>query len=148
MKRFLVLVCALLMIPMLAMAAGLSDEMAIASPETWASPVLTTGAPVFSFAALSVCTASCDDGTTRTCSGSQCSAQDSSCSPETQGSCWSDAEGYKYCPAPICPTTCRSPSCDDLNGQFCKVGGTCFALIGGTCRQLSCGCFENQYVCP
>ena len=141
MTKLSALACALLLIPMAAMAAMAPTA---AAPANWSPPILTTEAPVFSFSTLSDCTANCADGTTRVCSGSQCYAQDSICPATARGYCWSDVEGYKYCPDCVC----RAPSCDDLDGQACTSGHVCSQVINGTCRKFSCSCTNNQYLCP
>lgn len=94
----------------------------------------------------SVCTATCDDGTTRTCSGSSCNAYDSAC-PSTTGRCWSDVEGYKYCPAPNCPNPCPGLTCSEMEGAFCKTGGTCYEPWLD-CRAFNCNCYQNRFICP
>ena len=73
------------------------------------------------------CTAHCWDGTTRTCSGSSCGANDSSC-PSQRGNCWSDVEGYKYCPA--CSSSCSAwTSCSSGSPVFCQgTSGDCFSV--------------------
>ncbi|HEV8580921.1 MAG TPA: hypothetical protein VGX68_17785 [Thermoanaerobaculia bacterium] len=94
--------------------------------------------------AYSDCTAHCQDGSTRTCTGGSCSAVDYSC-PNQRGYCWSDAEGYKYCPIPSCPQTCTascanagggSVSCTSYTGDLFCVNN-CYAYCDG-----------NYYFCP
>lgn len=80
------------------------------------------------------CTATCQDGSTRTCTGTSCVAVDASC-PSQQGYCWSNSGGYKHCLActgenPICSTAvlCRPCSGGDAgvecsNGLVCTLGG-------------------------
>lgn len=94
--------------------------------------------------ASSVCTAHCQDGSTRTCTGTSCSAIDWSC-PSQSGYCWSNAEGYKYCPAPSCVQGCTascanagggSVSCTSYTGDYFCVNN-CYAYCDG-----------NYYMCP
>jgi hypothetical protein len=87
--------------------------------------------------AQSDCTADCWDGTSRTCNaGSSCMAHDSSCS--TQGYCWDDVSGYKFCPA-------YPPSCDDVQGTKCVTSnGQCFT----GCGVANCFCFGGYWQCP
>lgn len=86
-----------------------------------------------------VCTATCHDGSSRTCSGTSCSAVDSAC-PNQQGYCWSNAEGYKYCP------TCPVEDCEH-DGEPCVKDLQC-----GTCFGLQCVCrgtVGNKHcICP
>lgn len=94
--------------------------------------------------ALSTCVANCWDGTTRTCTGSTCSAYDSAC-PEEEGRCFgSDPLSHKKCPP--CSTPCPSPSCEDLDGTYCKYSGTCYA--GPSCIAHTCNCYNNTFICP
>lgn len=141
MKTFLVVICALLLVPAVASAASVSE----AAPSVCAPSSSMGALPVFDFQALSTCTAFCDDGTTRTCSGGSCSAVDSSCSPTVRGYCSSDVEGTKYCPTPTCFCT---PTCNDLNGQFCKSSGTCYTGSGHFCQAHTCDCINFAYSCP
>jgi hypothetical protein len=92
----------------------------------------------------SVCTAHCQDGSTRTCTGTSCSAVDWSC-PSQSGYCWSNSEGYKYCPAPSCPQGCTAScanagggtvSCTSYTGDYFCVAN-CYAYCDG-----------NYYFCP
>ena len=89
--------------------------------------------------ATSVCTAYCWDGTTRTCSGSSCSAVDSSC-PSQRGSCWSDLEGTKYCPECTCYA---STTCSDGSAVSCQGGPGCFSV-----DQCYATCDGQYYLCP
>jgi hypothetical protein len=86
-----------------------------------------------------VCTATCHDGSSRTCSGTSCSAVDSAC-PSQQGYCWSNAEGYKYCP------TCPVEDCEH-DGEPCVKDLQC-----GTCFGFQCVCrgtVGNKHcICP
>jgi hypothetical protein len=83
------------------------------------------------------CTADCGDGSYVSCTGTSCSALDSSC-PSQRGYCWSSAEGYKYCP--ICPY------CDQFNcgceGQACTKNSQC-----GTCDGNPCMCVSGHCIC-
>ena len=85
------------------------------------------------------CTATCWDGSSRTCTGSSCSAVDSSC-PSQQGYCWSNAEGYKYCPA------CPIEDCEH-DGEPCVKNLQC-----GTCFGYQCICYgpvgNKRCICP
>jgi len=99
--------------------------------------------------AYSDCTAHCWDGTTRTCSGSSCSAVDSSC-PSQRGSCWSDVEGTKYCPQCVdgCTASCANAgggtvSCTSYTGDFFCVAN-CYAYCDGTYHY----CPHPKPVCP
>lgn len=91
------------------------------------------------------CTARCQDGSTRTCSGSTCAAQDTSCYPTIeQGYCWSDLEGYKYC-NDAC--TC-SPSCEEVHDTGCHSGSTiCYDTLRN-CKAYTCVCYLGRYQCP
>ncbi len=89
------------------------------------------------FGAQSDCTADCWDGTSRSCNaGTSCMAVDSGCS--SQGYCWDNVSGYKYCPSwPI--------SCDDLQGEKCVVGnGQCYT----GCGVATCVCSGGYWQCP
>jgi hypothetical protein len=88
------------------------------------------------------CSASCWDGSSRTCNGSSCSATDSFC-PSQRGYCWSDAEGYKYCPA--CNTTCyASTTCSNGSQVSCQgTSGDCFSVY-----QCYAHCDSQYYLCP
>lgn len=94
---------------------------------------------------LSVCTAQCWDGSTRTCSGSSCTATDSACRGWQQGSCWSNVEGTKKCP--LCPCT-RTPHCSDLEGTACGSGTTTCYEPTLNCHPLTCSCNNHVWVCP
>lgn len=95
--------------------------------------------------ALSDCTADCWDGSDRTCSGTSCTAVDSAY-PSQRGYCWSNEEGYKYCP--VFPTSCPGMSCDDLHGQSCsKFGNTCYGPLP-SCEAYTCACWNGVYHCP
>jgi hypothetical protein len=83
----------------------------------------------------STCTAHCQDGSTRTCTGTSCTAVDWSC--PLSGYCWSNSEGYKYCPAASCPcyasTTCSNGShvsCQGTNND-CYSVNHCYAYCDG-----------------
>ena len=152
MKRIILLALSILLLPS-ALVAALSAEAppavpvgASATPELCASSAQAKIWATPDFGAFSDCTATCWDGSTRTCNGTSCNAVDSACSVGQQGHCWSNAEGYKYCdPCPTCPGT----SCEVLNGQRCKYsGGSCYYGYPPDCAYLSCNCFEGHYVCP
>lgn len=86
-------------------------------------------------ASLAKCTAECEDGTTVTCSGSSCSAQDQDCSQDQPGYCISDTE-EKFCAAcPSEPVLCKSEGnkcVDNDDCPPCSNGDPC-ACLGGTC---------------
>jgi hypothetical protein len=73
------------------------------------------------------CTAQCQDGSTVTCSGGSCTADDYDCEDNEQGQC-TGSSGTKYCPAldiDQCPVTCTaSRSCPD--GTYIQ----CFGHFG------------------
>lgn len=96
------------------------------------------------------CTATCQGGSTVTCSGPSCSAVDADCPANQQGYCWSSSTGYTYCPAlvpgPGCPR-CPKPSCLEIDGTYCTSSTTCYGPWPG-CNAYTCNCYQNQYVCP
>jgi hypothetical protein len=84
----------------------------------------------------STCTAHCWDGSTRTCTGTSCTAVDSSCSSQ-RGYCWSNSEGYKYCPTcqASCTASCAnagggSVSCTSTTGDYYCLNN-CYAYCDG-----------------
>jgi hypothetical protein len=85
-------------------------------------------------APLATCTADCWDDTQRICTGASCSAVDSAC-PSQRGHCWSNTEGYKYCP--ICETEdCDGDPCS--SDKYCRLccpfgWGFCSASYGCVC---------------
>ncbi len=106
--------------------------------------------------ALSTCIAQCWDGSTRTCTGSSCTAYDSAC-PDEQGRCFTSGETLVLKKCPPCPSTppCPSPSCEDLDGTYCKYNGTsqtCYYEVNGSCNAASCNCYapggNGSWVCP
>jgi hypothetical protein len=94
--------------------------------------------------ASSICTAHCQDGSTRTCTGTSCSAVDWSC-PNQSGYCWSNSEGYKYCPVPSCPQTCTA-SCAGAGGG----SRSCTSYTGNIFCIDNCyaQCDNQYYFCP
>jgi hypothetical protein len=98
------------------------------------------------------CTATCLDGTTRTCTGTSCSARDTLCSTSfRQGYCWSNTEGYKYCNDTVgdCPSPCPglSPLCWEIHGTSCTHGSvSCYDQISG-CILTTCECVQGTYRC-
>jgi hypothetical protein len=115
------------------------------------SPAATLSCPAtaelpeaLAISTLSTCTAQCWDGTTRSCSGTSCTATDSACRAWQQGSCWSNAEGTKKCE--LCPCN-RSPHCADLEGTSCGSGTTTCYEPSLNCHPLSCACHDHQWVC-
>jgi hypothetical protein len=101
--------------------------------------------------ASSDCTAHCRDGSTRTCTGSSCSAVDYSC-PNQSGYCWSDLEGYKYCPNTCPPQGCTAScanagggtvSCTSSTGDYFCVNN-CYAYCDGVYHW----CPNPKAVCP
>jgi hypothetical protein len=90
----------------------------------------------------SVCVANCWDGSTRTCTGTSCSATDSSC-PSQRGFCWSNSEGYKYCPA--CSSNCSAwTSCSSGPPVSCQgTSGDCFSVY-----HCYAYCDGQYYLCP
>lgn len=119
---------------------AVSEEVA---PKT--ATTCATGAPdvVWSIGAQSDCTADCWDGSSVTCDqGTSCSATDSACTAE-QGYCWDNSGGYQYCP----PCPCPEPTCDQLHGQSCKTGTTCYGWPP-SCQTYSCNCWNGTLVCP
>jgi hypothetical protein len=100
-------------------AAGATQAGVCGRPDL--APALAAGAAGAS--TLGGCTATCWDGSTRTCTGSSCSAVDSSC-PSQQGYCWSNSGGYSYCP----PCGCQS------QGNACTHDAQCGTCAGEPCR--------------
>lgn len=79
---------------------------------------------------LADCTARCQDGSTRTCSGSSCFAVDASC-PSERGYCWGSSTGTIQCPACSGGCTCQqgaqctsdaSCNCNETNPGVCVKG--------------------------
>lgn len=94
--------------------------------------------------ATSTCTALCQDGSSRTCTGSSCNAVNWSC-PNQSGYCWSDWEGTKYCPVPSCPQTCTA-SCAGAGGG----SRSCTSYTGNIFCIDNCyaQCDNQYYFCP
>jgi hypothetical protein len=99
----------------------------------------------------SVCTAHCWNGGTVTCTGTSCSAVDSAC-PGQRGSCWSNAEGTKYCPQCQQPQGCTascanagggSVSCTSSTGDYFCVNN-CYAYCDGFYYM----CPNPKPICP
>lgn len=96
---------------------------------------------------LSVCIAQCDSGTL-TCTGTSCSATDRNC-PSTQGFCWSNVEGFKYCsPCPSSCTaqcafgpdvTCSGTSCSATDSDCPSQVGFCWSNAEGYKYCQECG---------
>ena len=126
----------------------------LAAPPSAPSPTLVTLADIFAPAPMptagsgqggsgipepgisSTCTANCWDGSTRTCTGTSCSAVNSNCSAGQRGSCTAGGS-TTFCPA--CPTaktctaTCSpsgSVSCTSPVGDCYKVNN-CYAYCDG-----------------
>lgn len=108
-------------------------------------------------ASLASCTADCENGTTVTCSGSPCSAQDQNCSQNEQGFCTSDT-GQKFC-EPLCPdcdfdfvcnfSACTDdPDCDNRCRPlwFCETNADCSQFNEGGFISF-CNTNDNLCVC-
>jgi len=96
-------------------------------------------------AVTSSCTAHCWDGSTVTCSGTTCSAQDSNCVGGGQGQCTGTSSGTILCPScPTCTTTCQSGgSVSCRYGSTCTTRKNCWAMCDGvlfTCNPLPASC--------
>lgn len=92
------------------------------------------------------CTARCQDGSTRTCTGTSCQARDYSCSAGQRGYCWSNWEGYKYCPMPTCPTSPCYAQTQCSNGSTVSCTGynqDCFSV-----PNCYAHCDGQYYLCP
>jgi hypothetical protein len=98
---------------------------------------------------LATCIADCWDGSTVTCDGSSCSAQDSDCEDEVRGQCWGTSSGTKYCP--VCEgcsaecqdgssVTCIGSSCNATDWSCPSERGQCYGSTSGTkyCPPLDC----------
>jgi hypothetical protein len=87
------------------------------------------------------CSATCQSGSSVICCGTSCSATDAACMIQ-QGFCWSNTEGYKYCPACGCP----GGDCG-CHGLPCTQNSQC-----GTCAGLQCKCLgptgNKHCACP
>jgi hypothetical protein len=89
------------------------------------------------------CSARCQNGSTVSCTGTSCEAADWSCSSGQRGYCWSNWEGYKYCPVPTCPCYAQA-RCND--GSYVSCTGynhDCFAVYGCYAH-----CDSQYYLCP
>lgn len=144
------LVLVLFALPVLADSASPAPELRAA---IFAAPAGTCAPPAVEKGGLtrkgglpgaeSVCTAHCQDGSTRTCSGTSCSATDSSC-PSQQGYCWSNSEGYKYCPVCQQAPCYTSTTCLDGSQVSCYgTPGTCFSVY-----QCYAHCDGQYHLCP
>jgi len=114
-----------------------SSSLTATDWKVWTAPTIE---------AQSTCIAYCWDGTTRTCTGSSCSAYDSAC-PEEQGRCFGSGTPLTYKKCPSCPEqgSCPSPSCLELDGQPCTKPVTCYAEPD--CLSEICGCYGNMFAC-
>jgi hypothetical protein len=110
---------------------------------------------------LSVCVAQCALGTV-TCTGTSCSATDRNC-PSTQGFCWSNTEGYKYCSpcpsGPVCTAECAygpdvtctgTSSCSATDSDCPSQVGFCWSDAEGykycqACEVEEEGCTAQTY---
>jgi hypothetical protein len=140
------LVLALFALPVLADLAGQAPDLRAA---IFAAPAAACALPMASktggpggIGAASVCTAHCWDGSTRTCTGTSCTADDSSC-PSQRGNCWSNAEGTKYCPQCSSPTCDASTTCINGSSVYCQgTSGDCFSYY-----QCYAYCDGNYHLC-
>lgn len=138
------LALALLVITPTCLAAGEApaDEAVTSPPAGTTLCTLPTlgveveGAEPLPLASLAECSAECEDGSTVTCSGSSCSAQDQDCSQDQAGYCFSDLEDHfcEPCDDPD-PVICKSQGnkcIDDGDCPPCSNGDPC-RCFGGTC---------------
>lgn len=86
---------------------------------------------------LSVCVAQCASGSVA-CTGTSCSATDTNC-PVTQGYCWSNAEGFKYCPS--CPSSCTAQC---AYGPDVTCSGTSCSATDSDCPSQVGFCWSNS----
>jgi len=101
--------------------------------------------------AETVCTAYCANGTTRTCYGTSCNAQDTICY-SVRGQCWGSSTGTLYCPPILldCPIVdqCDDPTlCVDKDHTSCSGSprtSDC-AFEDGSCG--SCFCNGGLWTC-
>lgn len=107
-------------------------------------------------------TRNCDYGPPHSvsCTGGVCQS-----GPDNYGWVQCDGNPRVYCPSPCeangfcnpaaCPTdpdcACPYPSCDSLDGVFCKSSQTttmCSYGAAPNCQNLTCHCFSNRWICP
>lgn len=104
-----------------------------ASPDGLLQPAIATSDGI---GAASDCTADCWDGSSVTCGGSTCSAQDSNCSVGVQGYC-EDGSGTTFCPACQCYASTLCPgggpaNAIDCSGEtYCNEASGCWVHCDG-----------------
>jgi hypothetical protein len=111
--------------PEAAKAAVFATEQAVCAGR---DAIFLAGKP--GIGALSTCIAQCGGGATVSCGGTSCSATDKNC--PTEGYCWSNTEGYKYC-AP-CQAQCTA---------LCASGPN-VTCTGNTCSATDANCASSQ----
>jgi len=104
------------------------------------APVAVPTAPEPSLlATLASCTATCQNGSTVTCTGTSCSAVDANC-PTERGYCTGTASGTKLCHKCCANTT----PCSIYEGRSCSSNQPC--MEGNNCAQ--CVCWGGTLTCP
>lgn len=78
----------------------------------------------------STCTATCWDGTTRTCTGNTCTAQDSRCKVGERGYCVADGGLRNNCPPCLGRACSTSTTCDNGGTAACTGYNNCFSVSG------------------
>jgi hypothetical protein len=90
------------------------------------------------------CTAQCQDGSTVTCSGSSCSADDYDCDTGERGQC-TGSSGTRYCPVPDCSTCSVSITCPDGTWLSCSSNENDCEGFQGLCYVRCDGIYQ---FCP
>lgn len=163
MKRMSI-ACGFLLVATAALAAlpGLAEEQPVAACQPVTAEAITAvavspegadqarkGNGVGGVETQSTCQASCWNGTSVSCSGSSCSAYDSSCGNGFRGYCTGSTSGTKYCP--VCPgctanATCPFGSSISCTGTYeCQEYPDCWVSCDGVVTE----CFpQSKYGCP
>lgn len=153
-KLFFVLaLCALASPAVAADAASTACATDLAAPIAGAgveAPLFLGGLPDAS--EQSTCYARCANGSSISCWGTSCSAQDSQCSSGgSNGSCWGSSSGSRSCGS--CPSTgCSATATCNGGGTVSCTGSNndCFAVNGcyASCNGQYTWCPNLDHECP
>ena len=119
-RSILLVAVACLALPSLAAAAAPAVTASGCAPST---PAVSPDEPLFTstFSSLAVCSADCEDGSTISCSGSSCSAQDQNCDLDIQGHVICDGIIRDRCD--VCEPVCEENDTRQVRDGCCQGSG-------------------------